>query len=154
MTKSKLLTFAVIALFLINIITLSFLFFKGPRPEGREKPNPRDIVIHKLDFDDTQIASYEELIKKHKASIENLDRNIKKSKNNLYKQLSFPENKSVTDSILNKLNLYKSEIELVHYNHFLDIKKLCKPEQLDNYNELTHKLAKIFAPKGRPKKDE
>jgi hypothetical protein len=50
------------------------------------------------------------------------------------------------DSLENKLGELQRQIETVHYNHFTDIKKLCKPEQLENFNALTHDLAKFFAP--------
>jgi periplasmic protein CpxP/Spy len=155
MNKNKFLTYSVVALFIINIITLSFFFFKkDTRPNERNRPRPKEIIIDKLDFDKQQIESFDKLIKVHKSSIEALDHKIKDSKNNLYQQLSISENQIVIDSILSTLNKYKSEIELIHFNHFLDIKKLCKPEQLDNYNDLTLELSKIFAPKGMPKKDE
>lgn len=152
MNKIKVLTIAVIALFVINMVTLSFLFFNDKKNDSKKEP--KEIIIHKLGFNKNQIAEYEILIKKHKANISRLDNQIKDSKNKLYQQLNLSENKVVTDSILNSLYLYKSEIELVHYNHFLEIKKLCKPEQLDNYNELTQELSKIFVPNRKPKKDE
>ena len=155
MNKTKLLTFAVIALFVINIMTLSFLFLnKSPRPNERNKPRPRDIVVEKLKFDEQQIIAFDGLIEAHKFVIDSLDTEIKISKNNLFEQLSLNENKATIDSILNSLSNYKAEIEQTHFNHFLDIKKLCKPEQLDNYNELTKELSKIFAPNRMPKKDE
>jgi periplasmic protein CpxP/Spy len=154
MTKNKLLTFAVIVLFIINIITLSFLFFKGPRPNERPKQRPSEIVIDILDFDEQQIIEYKKLIDKHSSQINDLDQKINETKNKLYLELASQENKSKKDSILSILNTYKSEVEQAHYNHFLDIKKICKPEQLDSYNDLTQELSKIFAPKGMPKRDE
>ena len=155
MNKTKLLTFAVIALFIINILTISFLFFKkGPKPNEVNRPKPREIVINKLGFDAQQIKTYELLIDEHKSNIGELDEKIKKAKNDLYHQLALTDNKETTDSILNALSKYKSQIEILHYNHFLDIKKICKPEQLDSYNDLTMELAKIFAPKGMLKKNE
>lgn len=152
MNKIKVLTIAVIALFVINMVTLSFLFFNDKKNDSKKEP--KEIIIHKLGFNKNQISEYEILIKKHKANISRLDNQIKDSKNKLYQQLNLPDNQVVTDSILKNLNLYKSEIERVHYTHFLDIKKLCKPNQLDNYNELTQELSKIFAPNRKPKKDE
>ena len=122
MNKIKVLTIAVIALFVINMVTLSFLFFNDQKNDSKKEP--KEIIIHKLGFNKNQIAEYEILIKKHKANISRLDNQIKDSKNKLYQQLNLSENKVVTDSILNSLYLYKSEIELVHYNHFLEIKKL------------------------------
>ena len=146
MTKNKLLTFAVIVLFNINIITLSFLFFKGPRPNERPKQRPSEIVIDILDFDEQQIIEYKKLIDKHSSQINDLDQKINETKNKLYLELASQENKSKKDSILSILNTYKSEVEQAHYNHFLDIKKICKPEQLENYNRLILELSSIFAP--------
>jgi periplasmic protein CpxP/Spy len=162
MTKSKLLTFAVIALFLINIITLSFLFFKGPRPEGRPegrpdgrpKHSPSEIVINELNFDKEQIEAYEKLIQEHSLKINDLDQKINETKNRLYLELASKENDSKKDSILTILNKYTSEVEQVHFDHFLEIKKLCKPEQLDNYNKLILDLSSIFAPNRMPKRNE
>lgn len=134
------------------------MFFKGPRPEGgpdgRPKHSPSEIVINELNFDEQQIEAYEKLIQEHSSQINALDQKINETKNRLYLELSSKENDSKKDSVLSVLNKYTSEVEQVHFNHFLEIKKLCKPEQLDNYNELTLELAKIFAPNGMPKKNK
>lgn len=153
MNKIKILKFAVVALFLINILTLGFIFTNNSK-KSHAKKMPREIIIKKLNFDKNQVKAYDELIKKHKNSIDVLDSKIKEAKNNLYFELSVNENESKADSILISLNHLKSDIEQVHYNHFLDIKKLCKKEQLESYNELTKELAKLFAPNRMSKKDE
>ena len=155
MSKSKILTFAVITLFLINIITLSFFIFKAPKERGQrnEMPpmgSPKNIVVDKLHFDEEQIAKYDELIKQHSESISEIDNKILTLKNSLYKDLSNPEKKEVTDSLFLQIASNQTAIERVHYNHFLDIKKLCKPEQLEDYKALTNELAKIFGPKSPP----
>lgn len=148
MSKTKLLSITVIVLILINIATLAFFFFKAPRPMG--KMNPKSIVIEKLHFDDKQVVSYDALIKVHQEEIKQLNDAVLKTKNNLYSELSKTDNKSIKDSLFVQLASLQNEIEKTHYNHFLDIKKLCKPEQIKDYNALTNELSKIFSPKPPP----
>lgn len=148
MSKIKLLTISVIALILINIATLAFFFFKGPRPMG--KKNPKEIVIEKLHFDENQVASYDALINIHSEEVKSLNDAILKTKNNLYSELSKTDNKTVIDSLLMQLATQQGEIEKTHFNHFLAIKKICKPEQIEDYNALTKELSKIFSPKLPP----
>ncbi len=143
MSKIKLLTLTVIVLMLINIITLAFFFSK--RPMNRK--NPKEVVIEKLHFDEKQVATYNELIEIHSEEIKTLNDDFLITKNNLYKELSKSDNKMVTDSLLLQLATLQNEIEKTHYNHFLAIKKLCKPQQLNDYNALTNELSKIFSPK-------
>lgn len=148
MNKSKVLTFAVIVLFLINIVTLSFFIFKGQNSDEMrgKRPMPREIVIKKLHFDAEQVAQYKDLIKTHSDSISKIDDKIKMYKNNLYKELYDSDNQNIVDTLFIQIATAQTSIEKLHYNHFLDIKKLCKPEQLKDYEALTNELAKIFNP--------
>lgn len=155
MSKSKLLTFAVIALFLINVITLSFFIFKAPKGRSERKEmgpmrSPKSIVVDKLHFDEVQIAKYDELIKQHSESISEIDNKIITLKNSLYKSLSNSDNEVVIDSLFLQIASNQTAIEKIHFNHFLDIKKLCKTEQIDDYNALTYELAEIFGTKLPP----
>ncbi|WP_165395961.1 periplasmic heavy metal sensor [Flavobacterium sp. J27] len=120
--------------------------FRGPRKE------PKEIIIEKLHFDSKQIAQYEALIATHRNTINTLDSTIKKLKRELYATLienETPTNK--TDSLFQAITEKQMAIEKVHFNHFLDIKKICKEEQLADYENLTAELAKIFSNKP-PKK--
>lgn len=150
MKKTKLLTIAVLVLVVINLITLSFFVSKGPDDRPGRKPMPREIIIEKLHFDAEQIAKYDQLIEVHRDSVRLLDREIKDNKNTLYNQLAQPYNQKSTEALFLKLANSQSAIEQLHYNHFLAIKSLCKPDQLADYDNLTNELAKIFNPKHPP----
>lgn len=151
MNKTKLLSVAVIALLVLNFGILGFLFLsKKHEPNGRKMP--REIVIEKLHFDENQIVEYEKIIEEHQKSIRNLDDSIRKTKNELYQLLNEEKISSVRkDSLYFKLANYQKQIETTHFNHFLEIKKLCKKEQLADYKNLTEELSKIFSHKPRPK---
>ncbi|WP_339886826.1 hypothetical protein [uncultured Flavobacterium sp.] len=152
MSKSKLLIFAVIVLFLINIVTLSFFIFKREKSNDMKgkRPLPREIVIKKLHFDKEQVSQYVALIKIHRDTISAIDDNIKMYKNSLYSELAKSDNQKVVESLFVQIADAQTSIEKLHYNHFLDIKKLCKPEQLKDYEALTSELAKIFNPRQLP----
>jgi hypothetical protein len=147
MSKIKLLSFAVAGLLLLNLGTLAFLFFNKPSkpagPTGEE--GPKRIIIERLGFDKEQIVAYENLIKNHQQAIRKLRMEIGKTKNNLYSTLT-GETQMNKDSLETRLGEIQKQVEEVHYNHFSDIKKICRPQQMDAFNSLTKDLAKYFAP--------
>ena len=158
MEKTKLLTIAVIGLLLLNFATLGFLFFgvtKGhqpppDRPEGR--PKPREIIIERLHFDANQQKEYGQLIEWHRGEIKQLEDSIRVSKNELYLLLNddkVDEKAKVT--LIDKTALFQKQIEAIHFKHFEDIKKLCKPEQQEYFNELTEELGRLFS-RNKPKR--
>ena len=86
MSKSKLLSIAVIGLLVINLGILAFLFTrKPPNPPkdgpGRSQEGPKKIIIERLHFDKDQAAQYEQIIKEHQEAIKSLDQQIRLTKN-------------------------------------------------------------------------
>ena len=158
MEKTKLLTFAVITLLLLNLATLGFLFLSGPNgnrphrdvgPEGGSKP--RGIIIEKLHFDANQQKEYDKLIQWHQGEIRTIEANIRAAKNKLYSTLSDSTlNISAKDSLIHALALHQKEIETAHFKHFEDIKKLCYKDQVSDFNNLTEELSRIFSRGKRP----
>ncbi|RXR19008.1 hypothetical protein EQG63_06070 [Flavobacterium amnicola] len=153
MNKSKFLYLLVVIMLVINVGIISYLFFTDGIPLlNKGKEMPREIVIKKLVFDDQQIKAYDLLIKGHQQKIRFLNDAIRAKKNELYSHLKDNATPiSENDRLVKQIANYQSQIEITHYNHFLDIKKICRPEQLENYNELTTELAKIFSHPRRPK---
>jgi hypothetical protein len=155
MEKTKLLTITVIGLLLLNIGTLGFLLFNGTnehRPPHGDRPEPKAIIIEKLHFDTAQQKDYAKLIKWHRGEIEKLDRNIREAKNELYSKLSQLEtNVKAKDSLIAVINSNQKQVEETHFKHFEDIKKLCHKDQLEDFNELTEELSRIFAPNKPPR---
>jgi len=150
MSKIKILTIAVIGLLIINLGVVGFLFMQKPparEDHGRVPPEerPKMIIIERLHFDRGQVAQYEQFIDQLRRSIRELDEQMRKTKNDLYSTL-IDGSSATKDSIETKLGQIQKKIEETHYNHFADIKKLCKPDQLKYFNDLTTDLARFFAP--------
>ena len=154
MNKTKLLSFAVIALLLLNFGILVFLFLSKDKDGPRGRKMPREIVIEKLHFNDNQIIEYDKKIKIHRETITTLDDSIKVAKNKLYQLLNFETlDLEKKDSLYSKLANYQKQVETTHFNHFLEIKAICKKEQLADYKTLTEELSKIFTYGRKPKNE-
>lgn len=152
MNKTKVLVFAVIVLVALNFGILGFLFLSKNNDGPRGRKMPREIVIEKLHFNENQIEAYDKTIKIHQEDIRNLDDSIRSTKNELYQLLNSDTIDSVQkDSLFLKLANYQKQIENTHFNHFLEIKKLCKKVQLSDYENLTEELSKLFSHPRRPK---
>jgi len=154
MNKIKFLKYLVLGLFLLNVLTItSLLFFEiNNNEQNNQRPKPDKIIIEKLNFDGAQQQQYRKLINWHRGRINNFENQIKSNKQLLYFELS---NNIVDlkkkDSLINNLCLFQKEIEITHFQHFEDIKKLCKPEQLADFKNLSSELANIFCSKRRKK---
>ncbi|MFZ1751350.1 MAG: hypothetical protein WAU01_14215 [Saprospiraceae bacterium] len=148
MSKLRLLSIAVIGLLLVNIAIVGFLLLRKPPHPPQGKPpmandGPKQVIIERLNLDDDQIAAYTQLITSHQVTMNTLEDSIRVMKNNLYQTLN-DEDSSEKDSIITQLNAIQKKIEVVNYEHFFSLKKLCRSDQLDQYNKLTEELSHFF----------
>jgi len=146
MTKTRILTILVVVMVLLNAATLAFLFkgnHHGPRPQGRQRVGPKNIVIEKLNFNAEQIAKYEQLIAEHRVAINKNDSLMLATRNALYSQL-VKQDSIEMELQLNAIGKLQKEIEHVHFQHFQDLKALCMEEQLPAFEKLVEELAAFF----------
>lgn len=148
MIRKKLISYLCVVLLISNGVLL-FLFLQRPKHEG-----PKKEIIAKLAFDEKQVQAYEKTILKHRTQIKKKNKEIVVLKNMLYKKLILDIEKSEQDSLIALLGQKQVEIEHIHYNHFLEIKKICtKPEQIKKFKDLTAELGRLFDKKPHhPKK--
>ena len=151
MNKFKLISFLAIGLLITNLMMAGFIVFRKPLPPQHE--GPKKIIADRLHFDAGQRDEYEKLIAVHQSRIRSEDSLIRLTKNELYSGLNV-NNETRKDSLEKKLGQLQVEIEEIHYNHFIDIKKLCKENQLSYFNDLLNDLAQLFAkePNNRPRR--
>ncbi len=133
---------ASIGLLLVNIFLIWFTIGKK-RPEER-RAGPKNIIIKKLHFDENQVKDYEILIKAHRSNIESSNSQMKILKNHLFATLKGQNQHIDRDSLINEIGKLQIKLENIHYDHFIEIKKLCKPNQLSDYDLLCDELGKLF----------
>jgi len=153
MKKTNFLKLSLIGLLLLNLSTLSFIILKDNKSDENRKSNkPDQLIINKLEFDTDQENRYKKSIQKHCQQINIIQETILNYKNNLYTKLKNNSNsKTQIDSLISKINEQQKNIELINYNHFLDIKEICSQKQIPAYNELVNELSVIFSNQPRQK---
>ena len=72
----------------------------------------------------------------------------------LYSRLLDNSDDAVKDSLEREIGKLQITIENINYNHFNEIKLLCKADQQQDYSKLIHEIAFLFAPhrSGKPGK--
>ena len=141
MNKVRFLSVVVIALLLSNALLIGFIVLRKP-PHG-----PKDLVIKKLNLDAQQIKAYEPLIQWHQSEIKKAQDQIMGLKNKLYTGLVSPAGLAVKDSLIKEINKVQLTIEYIHYKHFEDIHKLCRPDQEEAFRNLSLEIARLFSPR-------
>lgn len=152
MKKIKVISIIAILLLAINVFWIWFFITHKP-PHGRNH-DPKKVIIEKLHLDEKQTNEYEKLIEGHREDIQNSEQQIMMLKNQLYLTLKDNEKQNITDSLIAEIGKVQIEIEHISYKHFLDIKKLCKPEQENSFSELCNDIAKLFAPPSPPEHEK
>ena len=140
MNKKTLNRIIIAVLLTSNLLLLGFIFFaRPPHP-----PMPKQVIIKKLGLDKNQSEKYLLLTKKHREAVIVLESKIKDKKNELYRNLSTTADSADTNAAAVEIGKIQTEMEQLHYAHFLEIKNLCRKEQLPAFNELSKELVDLF----------
>jgi Spy/CpxP family protein refolding chaperone len=131
-----------IALF-INAATLIFFWYNRPSEEGRRGPNPGRVLMEELKFNEKQQAQFVPLRDQHHISHDSLLHLIAAQRQVLYHQ-----HQVINDTIVHKIGLLQEEIERITYNHLMEVRKICTPEQQGQMDTLLEKtVQRILTPK-------
>lgn len=144
MKKSWIRNGFIVVLLLSNALFI-YKWFMAPE---RRHHGPRNEIIEKLHFDEKQVVEYDALIHEHRKVIESAEHQLQSQKQQLYSNLEAP----FSDSILNEILKVEAKIEHIHFNHFKDIEKLCRPNQKKYFKELNREIAHLFSPHKGPKR--
>ncbi|MEO1449055.1 MAG: hypothetical protein AAFV07_05970 [Bacteroidota bacterium] len=106
-------------------------------------------MINRLGFDESQIQAYAVLIDAHMEQVKEKEQALGAIKEELYKTLGTAGKKDLADQ-WEKLSEQVVKIEQLHYQHFAEIRALCRKNQLPAFQELIKDLAQIFRRGGRP----
>ena len=153
MTKTNVL-YGIIALLVALNITVLMIVLGIPEPPkefGHKPPNLGRLIEQELHFDAQQKEKLGELIDSHRAQTRKLDEQIKKIRGTYYESLADNQyTLAQQNQLLQQLGQLQMRIEKGRWQHFMAIKKLCRPEQLDDFSELTKELVRALPGGPRP----
>lgn len=147
--KQKRLTMTVIIiLILLNLTILTLLWLGRPTrlrteapPPALEKQRLQHLLRDELGFDQRQIEQFQYLQKMHRDQVRVLQDEIQQLKKQMFDAvLDDNPNPVLSDSLLQLSQDKQAEIERLTFQHFVDLKKLCSPEQQDKLQLLIHDM--------------
>jgi hypothetical protein len=144
----------VIVLLVLNLIAVSaFWVFKGFGTQGNggrdgQGGGPRNEIIDRLHFDKGQVAQYDSLIVKHRKLVGQKEKEIQGLRTSLFMGVSDGIDAKLKDSWVRRIGVLHADIQQIHFAHFLDIQKICKPEQRADFERLTKDLSTMFRGRG------
>ena len=144
----------VIVLLVLNLIAVSaFWFFKGFCTQGNggrdgQGGGPRNEIIDRLHFDAAQVTQYDSLIVTHRKMVGEKEKEIQGLRTALFMGVSDGIDANLKDSWVRRIGVLHADIQQIHFAHFLDIQKICKPEQQGDFALLTKDLSKMFRGRG------
>lgn len=144
MNKTRFLIMGIVLLALLNIVSL---FFHWKPPGHHRFDGPEKIIIDRLHFDQRQVSAYQLLIEKHRAGIRQKDEEIATARQAIYSLLQ-SNDFSKKDSLIAEIGRLQMAVEEIHLDHFQEIKKLCRAEQLPYFKDMISELHQLF---GKPK---
>ncbi len=155
MTRIRLLTIAVIGLLLLNLGIISFLWLRpsvGPRPN--RPPNgqgPAQLIIDRLHFDERQQAQYWQLVRQHQGPSFALTEESAALYQQYYQLLEAAQADTARASALSQqIAQHQRAIAELNFNHFAQIKALCRPDQQADFAGLVGDLTELFSRHNRP----
>ncbi len=148
--QKRYLFLVIIVLIVLNMATLVMLWLGEPqrpaqhRGPGRPKQKRAQIqrlLKNELGFDDKQAEQYLKLRQEHREQTRQLNDEMRRIKKQMFDEvLQDNPQPLLSDSLLKLTQKKQSKIEQLTYQHFLDLKKMCKPEQKYKLKLLMHEM--------------
>ncbi len=154
MKKENLLIVCIIALILLNIGTLGFLWNDARRHGGPPPPGPDRMIIEKLKLNDDQQRQFENIKRNHRDRMDQLDDQHLSILRNYFELTSMDSiHLSRKESLETLIGQIHRERARITFRHFEDIKNICNAEQKIYFEALIPDLIQIITPPPRKRRD-
>ena len=107
----------------------------------RQRAQLQNLLKDELGFDEKQVRQFLILRQEHHEQMQKLSQEIRRIKKQMFDEVLRENPQStLSDSLLNLAQNKQAQIEKLTFQHFLNLKKLCKPEQRENLKLLMNEL--------------
>ncbi len=145
MTKNRFYIFMIVGLLISNLLLVIFILKqKPPHHSGL-----RNLIIERLHFDEKQIQEYDILIQQHRIQIRQKEHELMDMKTQYYLLLK-NKNQKKEDSLVQLIGKMSMETEKINFQHFQDIRKICHPDQLQDFDHLIDEFENLFNRPDKP----
>lgn len=158
-SKNKLLFVIIILLVLINVSTLSFMWYwkikepHQPPPAGEQRPDRppppdgRAYLKEQLKLSDAQMETVDKIREAHVSQIRKIREDMKGLKDKLFSNLRNPEADTNTiKDITKQIGSIEAQVDIITYDNFREVRKICNDEQKKKFDEIILDVLRMGAP--------
>ncbi|RPD39385.1 Spy/CpxP family protein refolding chaperone [Chitinophaga barathri] len=145
--RNKVLSVLVIILLLTNLLLLFFFVWRTPEEAPKSNNKGRGEVLQLLEkqvgFSKEQLEQYKQLKDQHWERLKPSFGELRAARDSFYillKQDSVPD--SVLTAAADSIGAKQVTIDLQTYRHFREVRSLCTPEQLPQYDSVVQHVMK------------
>jgi periplasmic protein CpxP/Spy len=152
MNNVRMLKSVIIVLVLINIGTLTFMWFNNPvrRQSARPQFAP-GFLVKELELSGSQQKDYLSLRNNHRMMLKQLQERDKALHNRFFDQLfsDVPGSKNVGD-LADSIAENRREMEILTYDHFNQVRQMLTPEQQEKFGKIFDEVLRMVLPPPPP----
>lgn len=150
-----LLKWSVVVLAVLNIALMVNMWMKpghhGPPPHHRGG-GPKDMIIHELGFNQTQITKFEELIDQHRSGMRELEKKGRDIRESYFKLMSGDTlDRKTKEELEIAIAETQKNIDMITFDHFRQVRVLCSQEQKKKFDRMIGEIMmQMRGPHGPP----
>ena len=146
--RNKLLTGLVILLLAANITTI-VVFWMGMKKIHPAPQQASAYIIKELSLNDKQQEQYNVMIQQHRKQSRLIQEQIRNCKDSFFNLLSHENtNDSIKNNLSAKIASLNSELDIITYDHFKEVRKICTPEQQQKFDGILKEVLRMMAGPG------
>ena len=145
--RNRGLVWLVVALIILNIGSMGFLWYresnKPPRPTAspRQLADPGEFIEKELNLTEAQSKAFTELRLKHQGDMRKIQDDIFQLSKDLVEELFKPSPDSNTIvSISEDIGRKQADFEKLMFFHFNKLKEICEPEQREKLRQMLFEI--------------
>ena len=156
MKTNKLLVFSTVALLIINVVLVYFLWTSKKRhPKSKRGGDRGDWVVKELNLDDRQKEEHKKIKDAHFATLKPIFDSITSARKNLYGLIN---DSTVNDSAVSEYTRIIGEqhalVSRYTFDHFKQLRAICNPAQQMKLDTIVQKIVQDMGRRGaKPGKD-
>lgn len=150
------LVYVVIALALVNLGALGFIWLHTDKPaatEERGRPpgeDARTILVRELALDPEQTRRFDGLRSQHQAAMRDYREQMRELKDRLFDGLQDEKDSSAAAPAARAIGELQAQIDLTTYAHFRAVRALCNPGQKEKFDRVIQQVIRNMGGPMRP----
>lgn len=149
-TKQRITGWIIVLLVILNVFALATTWIIRPtRVQENPRPPVRDFLKEELHLTEEQAQQFEELRKQHFLQSKAITDEAHQLKRAMLDELfSSPPNLAKVEELTEEIGEKQEELEQLRFQHFLALKSLCQPEQVEKLRALIEEIVHPPMPPG------